>query len=76
MTVNNGTTLPTPLEGYNKRKTAREIAEIAKGNCYSGNTYKWKVWNEEYVIVAAGEGIKTGNKIQSRNLTTLIGERV
>lgn len=61
MHVNNGTCYCNRLEGTNKNKLAKEIAKSARANCFVGNEYTWKVWNEDQIIVAAGAGKKKQN---------------
>ncbi len=61
MHVNNGTCYRLPLEGTNKNKLAKKIAKSARANCFVGNEYTWKVWDEDEIIVAAGAGKKNQN---------------
>lgn len=74
MNVNNGTHFRPDWESTNKSKLTREIASTARANCFVGNVYSWKVWDETGKIVAAGAGIKTIKLgIQTLNVTDLIG---
>ena len=77
MSVNNGTHLRPDLEGTNYRKLAKDISQIARGNCYVGNEYSWEVWDENDIIVAAGAGIKTKNGgFNYLDCSHLIGESI
>jgi len=76
MSVNNGTHYRPAWEGRNYRKLANEISKSAKANCFVGNDYSWKVWDEKGIIVAAGAGHKTSNGFSYMRCSHLIGEYV
>lgn len=77
MSVNNGTHYSTDLEGTNKNKLANKIAASARANCFVGNEYGWKVWDEDGIIVAAGAAFKKQNgKFSYLNCQDMIGERI
>ena len=77
MSVNNGTHYRPDLEGTNKHKLAKEIAASARANCFAGNEYRWKVWNENGIIVAAGAAIKKQNgNFSYLDCSGLLGERI
>ena len=76
MSVNNGTHLSPDWEGGNYRKLANDISQAARGNCFVGSEYSWKVWDEDGIIVAAGAGRKTSKGFSYFNCSDLIGERI
>lgn len=77
MSVNNGTHYRPDWEGTSKNKLAKEIAKTARANCFVGNEYSWKVWDEYGIIVAAGAGIKKQNgKFSNQNCQDEIGRRI
>ena len=76
MSVNNGTHLDKDLQGANKTALQRDISKIARGNCFIGNEYSWKVWREDGIIVAAGAAIKTNKGFNYLNCKDMIGESI
>ena len=73
MSVNNGTHFIKPLEGTNWRKLAKEISQSARGNCFLGSEFSWKVWDENDIVIAAGAGRKTKNGYSYYDCSHLIG---
>ena len=76
MSVNNGTYLQNDIQGTNLRKLKSDISQVARGNCFVGNEYSWKVWREDGIIVAAGAGIKTNKGFNYLNCQDMIGESI
>lgn len=77
MSVNNGTHYRPDWEGTNKNKLAKEIGASARANCFVGNKCSWTVWDEDFIIVAAGAAIKKQNgNFVYLDCSGLIGERV
>ena len=77
MSANNGTHYRPDWEGANKNKLAKEIAASARANCFVGNECRWKVWDEDGIIVAAGAAIKKQNgKFSYLNCQDMIGELI
>lgn len=76
MSVNNGTTFQKDLEGNNKAKLAKSVSESARGNCYLNNEFRWWVWDENGIIVAAGAGRKTQNGYCYYYMRELIGQPI
>lgn len=76
MSVNNGTRLINDYQGTNLRKLKSDISQVARGNCFVGNEYSWKVWREDGIIVAAGAGIKTNKGFNYLNCQDMIGESI
>lgn len=56
---NNGTTLMKAMESTNKKKLAQSISASARAECFHGNCFTWRVWDEKEEIVAAGSGKKS-----------------
>ena len=77
MSANNGTHYRPDWEGANKNKLAKEIAASARANCFVGNECRWKVWDEDGIIVAAGAAIKKpSGKFSYLSCQDMIGERI
>lgn len=77
MNVNNGTHLQKAMQDNNLKRLQSDISKIARGNCFIGNEYTWKVWNENGIIVAAGAGKKNGKgNFSHLNCKGLIGEHI
>ena len=77
MSVNNGTHYCPDWEGTNKNKLAKRIAAYARANCFVGNELRWRVWDEDGIVVAAGSAIKKQNgKFSYLNCQDMIGERI
>lgn len=77
MRVNNGTRYCHDWYGTNKNKLAKKIAASARANCFVGNECRWRVWDENGIVVAAGAAIKKQNgKFSYLNCHDMIGERI
>ena len=77
MSVNNGTRYCQDLEGTNKNKLEKKIAASARANCFVGNEFRWRVWDEDGIVVAAGAAIKKQNgKFSYLNCQDMIGARI
>lgn len=68
--TSNGTHFEKAIEGTNKQQLTKDVKETAKGNTPLGSSARWRVYDSNERIVAAGTIDEKGH---NRNDYDLIG---